>query len=125
MSSYVYVSILLLICMVAIGFYIRDNTTKTKKEFKSHIDNKQAESNKLNQAHFYSSFNRKDLERDDICGCFYCLKIFNPKEIEEWEGKREDTALCPYCGIDSIIGQSSKFPITKGFLEKMNQKWFG
>ncbi|WP_430487454.1 cytoplasmic protein [Priestia flexa] len=89
------------------------------------MDNKQTESNKLNEAHFYSSFNRTSLERDYICGCFYCLKIFNPKEIEEWEGKKEDTALCPYCGIDSIIGQSSKFPITKDFLEEMNQKWFG
>lgn len=125
MSSYVYVSILLFICMVVIGFYIRDNNTKTKKEFKSHIDNKQTESNKLNEVHSYSSFNRKSLEREYICGCFYCLEIFNPKEIEEWEGEREDTALCPYCGIDSIIGQSSKFPITKDFLEKMNQKWFG
>jgi acetone carboxylase gamma subunit len=35
------------------------------------------------------------------------------------------TALCPYCGIDSVIGDKSGFPITKEFLEKMYQHWFG
>ena len=62
-----------------------------------------------------SSFNRKSLQEDLICGCFYCLEIFNPKELEEWEGKKEDTAICPRCGIDSVIGKSSGFPIKKIF----------
>jgi hypothetical protein len=41
---------------------------------------------------------------------FYCLAIFNPGEIEEWTvghlNYSEEyglTALCPKCGIDSVL----------------------
>lgn len=106
-----------------IGSYIF-NKNKAKEEFKGHLKNEYEDNKELIEAHVYSSFNRKSLERDNICGCFYCLEIFNPNEIEEWEGEKEDTAFCPYCGIDSIIGESSGFPITQNFLREMNQKWF-
>jgi hypothetical protein len=75
------------------------------------------------EAHRFSSHNRKDLEKDTICGCFYCLKIFSPTEITEWWDD-EDTAVCPHCGIDSVIGESSGFPITRMFLKGMHKEWF-
>lgn len=74
-------------------------------------------------AHYYSSYHRKQLRQDTFCGCFSCLTIFNPIEIEEWTDK-EQTAICPYCGIDSIIGKSSGYPITRKFLKKMEEIWF-
>ena len=47
--------------------------------------------------------NREALQRVDRCGCFYCLAIFDPQEIEEWiEDEGGDTALCPRCEIDSV-----------------------
>ena len=72
------------------------------------------------------------LKKDKVCGCFYCLKIFSPEDIKEWlvakdEGNlcdRYGTAICPYCGIDSVIGESSGYPITKEFLAKMKEYWF-
>ena len=77
----------------------------------------------MQQAHKYCTHNGEQLRQDTLCGCFYCLKIFHPKEIHEWlEG--EDTALCPYCGIDSVIGSYSRFPITKAFLEEMKKFYF-
>ncbi|RHW43610.1 cytoplasmic protein [Neobacillus notoginsengisoli] len=75
------------------------------------------------KAHRFCRHNRKDLENDTICGCFYCLKIFNPNEIDEWWDD-DDTAVCPYCGIDSVIGESSGFSITELFLKEMNKEWF-
>jgi len=79
----------------------------------------------LQKAHQYSSKNRRDLERDNVCGCFHCLKIFNPNEIDEWlDDGDDDTAECPYCGIDSVIGSGSGFPITELFLKEMHKKWF-
>ena len=74
-------------------------------------------------AHLFSSRHRKELEKDTVCGCFFCLNIFSPSEIIEW-CDHEDTALCPHCGIDSVIGQSSGFPITEMFLKGMNKLWF-
>ena len=76
-------------------------------------------------AHKFSSNHRELLINDKLCGCFYCLKIFSPSEIECWIRDRfDETALCPHCGIDSIIGESSSYPITKEFLSKMNTHWF-
>ena len=83
----------------------------------------------LDKAHQYSNNHKPELERDNLCGCFFCLKIYNPKEIKEWiisdnSCDRRGTAVCPKCDIDSVIGESSGFPITKEFLIAMNKKWF-
>lgn len=58
-----------------------------------------------------------------LCGCFYCGAIFPPSEIMDW-GDEGRTALCARCGIDSVIGDRSGFPITSEFLGQMNHYWF-
>ena len=75
------------------------------------------------EAHEYSSNHKSELLNDKKCGCFYCLEIFNPNEITEWIKDESGTAICPYCGIDSIIGESSGYPITLEFLKKMENYW--
>lgn len=80
----------------------------------------------LEEAHKHCSSHRNEILSSDRCGCFYCLQVFSPSEIEEWieeDIKGGETAICPKCGIDSVLG--SKFPIEdKQFLEEMNSKWF-
>ena len=76
------------------------------------------------EAHKFSSNNKNSLLKDKKCGCFYCTEIFEPSEIENWLNEASGTAICPYCGIDSVIGESSGFPITKEFLNKMRDYWF-
>ena len=75
------------------------------------------------KAHKHCGNHRDKLKTDKICGCFYCLSIFSPDEIHQWLDNQQ-TALCPYCSIDSVIGESSGYPITKEFLEKMKKHWF-
>ena len=80
-------------------------------------------------AHRFSNNHMEALKKDKVCGCFYCLKIFSPSEIEDWliadnDCDKYGTAICPYCDIDSVIGESSGFPITKEFLEGMHKRWF-
>ncbi len=82
------------------------------------------------KAHQFSSNNRPSLQTDTQCGCFYCLSIFEPKEITDWIVDHNPydnggTAKCPYCDIDSVIGSQSGYPITKEFLGKMHDYWFG
>ena len=77
------------------------------------------------KAHGYSDNHRVSLEKDRLCGCFYCIKIFSPTLIKEWILDENGTAMCPYCGIDSIIGESSGYLITEDFLSEMNKYWFG
>lgn len=81
------------------------------------------------EAHAYSNNHKAALEKDNLCGCFYCLEMFPPSKIDEWiiDDNPCDylgTAICPYCEIDSVIGESSGYPITKEFLAAMNKIWF-
>ncbi len=79
--------------------------------------------NKLNNAHVCCSYNRKELQNSTLCGCFYCLKIFDPKLIVDWCDNNQ-TAICPYCGIDSIIYDSKNYHVSKEFLKEMKDYWF-
>ena len=74
-------------------------------------------------AHQLCQSNQEKLKNAQVCGCFYCLRIFDPKEIV-WEEEEDHTALCPYCGIDSVLPESASLPITKAFLKKMHEFWF-
>ncbi len=79
-------------------------------------------------AHAHSSNHRGELEAGRVCGCFYCSSIYPPTSIDEWIGEEDGadaTALCPRCGIDSVIGERSGYPITRAFLERMHKHWFG
>ena len=78
-------------------------------------------------AHKHSSGHREELLGSALCGCFYCLETFGPAEIVEWRDVRDGVgtcALCPRCGIDSVIGSASGYPIDAGFLKQMHEHWF-
>ena len=74
-------------------------------------------------AHEHCSLNRAELEQSELCGCFYCMTIFHPNCISEWIDEAE-TAVCPNCSVDAVIGSVSGYPITKEFLERMHVHWF-
>lgn len=87
----------------------------------------------LEVAHRHSIHNQTEIELSELCGCFYCLRIFHKNEIREWTDWASHskphpthnlTAICPFCFVDSLIGDKSGFPLNKTFLEKMKNKWF-
>ena len=78
-------------------------------------------------AHRHSSCHRMEVLGSNRCGCFYCLAIFDAQEVTLWVDERDgvgQTALCPRCGIDSVIGEASRFPLTPEFLTRMHEYWF-
>jgi hypothetical protein len=78
----------------------------------------------LIRAHEFSKSNKTQLAQDQLCGCYYCLRTFRSGEITQWYGDHDDAAVCPNCGIDAVIGEGAKLPITKEFLRQMRQYWF-
>ena len=81
------------------------------------------------KAYKYSSNNKPELETNQKCGCFNCLKIFNSSEIAEWvtddnPADKYGTAICPKCSVDSVIGECTGYPITDDFLGDMYNLWF-
>jgi len=75
-------------------------------------------------AHRHAFKSREELMNSDICGCFYCLKMFPPNQIKDWVDDGL-TALCPECSIDSVIGSASGFTIDITLLREMEKYWFG
>ena len=74
-------------------------------------------------AHRHCILHRSELMDSDICGCFYCISTFPASEIEIWTDNGQ-TAICPKCGIDSVIGSASGYPVDSLFLKKMHDHWF-
>ena len=74
-------------------------------------------------AHKHCTNHREEVSASEICGCFYCLEIYSPMELTDWIDENK-TALCAKCGIDSVIGSSSGYPMTKEFLHDMHEYWF-
>lgn len=79
-------------------------------------------------AHNFSSNHRISILESEKCGCFYCLEIYPHTEIIEWVDENKDgvgqTALCPKCGIDSVIGSNDVIDLDKQFLKSMKEHWF-
>ena len=77
----------------------------------------------LDRAHRASSKHWHEVESSPICGCFDCLASFQPGTITEWVDD-DQTALCPRCGIDAVIGAASGWPISEEFLRRMRLRFF-
>lgn len=76
------------------------------------------------EAHVHSANHRQELEASNLAGCFYCCTSFPATRIDDWVDDG-GTAMCPECGIDSVIGDASGFPIAdEAFLKRMHSIWF-
>jgi hypothetical protein len=73
------------------------------------------------------------MERSERAGCFHCLAIYDSSEIIEWiddiagttrATTRAVTALCPRCGIDSVLPSAAPIKISPELLAVMHQYWF-
>lgn len=82
---------------------------------------------RLMHAHMLSLYNEHTVKKSEKCGCFYCGRVFPASEVEETtiEFGHPDTALCPYCGIDSVLADADWKDISPEFLNKMYEYFFG
>ena len=82
----------------------------------------------LKAAHTKSIRHRGEVLASKTCDCFYCQVVFEAEEIKEWIDEqwhpKGATALCPFCGIDSVIGDASGYELTPEFLADMHKHWF-
>lgn len=71
----------------------------------------------------YSVFNMVEIRKSKMVGCYYCLEIYKSSEIQESVDEGE-TAICPKCGIDSVLPETSPFLINDETLKNLNKIWF-
>lgn len=89
--------------------------------------NKHDYSKQAKLAHTLSVDNKMMLKSANLCACFYCGTVFNYSDIKNWISgltDESDTALCPYCQIDSVIPKDDRYRLTPDFLNYMYQRWF-
>jgi len=79
-------------------------------------------SNKLKAIHEKCTNNRKLIE-NSVCGCFYCLEIFDGNDVVEFIDKG-NTARCPGCGADTVIASDADETVTKAMLTAMHKHYF-
>jgi hypothetical protein len=82
----------------------------------------------LQAAHRLSFQNETSVKASINCGCFHCLQIY-PSSFVTTSNFISDTngfltAICPHCGLDSVIGDSKGLVITVDFLRLMNSHYF-
>lgn len=79
----------------------------------------------LEDAHKYSSCHEYFIERSEFCGCFSCHSIFPASSVHDYiRDSSGKTALCPHCFTDAVLPDSNPYPLTEGFLKKMEKRWF-
>jgi hypothetical protein len=79
-------------------------------------------------ANMHATCNRAEIEKSTLCYCYCCCNSFGPDEIKEWINEFKligETAICPKCGIDSVLGDSCGMDLTEEFLEELRKYWFG
>lgn len=78
--------------------------------------------------------NREAVLASSVCGCFCCCEIFLPKDFTAWTDFPDRieypdapgrTALCPHCGVDSVLGDSMGVEISRRTLERLRKGSFG
>jgi hypothetical protein len=77
---------------------------------------------------------KKEVMGSDLCGCYHCLAIFPPTKIKTWTtlppvdveaavrseaAEVAETAVCPSCNSESVVGSASGFAITKDLLTRV------
>jgi len=84
----------------------------------------------LKEIHRHCAAHRHLVERANICGCFHCTAVFPAAEIDIWcddpdGGLTGTTAICPRCGIDSVLPDNIPgVELSPSLLSEMRHYWF-
>ncbi len=81
--------------------------------------------NYLKMLHRQSIGNKARLADAKDCGCFFCLSHFPASAAEYWDDEGGQTAACPECGIDSVIGEYDDERVSDDLLRAMKERYFG
>jgi len=75
--------------------------------------------------HDHVTANKEEISKSGKCGCASCVRIFDASEVT-WFCKDSsgETAVCPYCYVDALIGDACGKPVTKSMLRKFNREMF-
>lgn len=77
----------------------------------------------IDEASKFSICNMPALKNATLAGCYRCISIFPPSDITETTDDGQ-TAMCPKCGVDSVLPDTPDFAINIDSLTRLNKRWF-
>lgn len=72
---------------------------------------------------FFAMKNKSIINLSNQVGCFHCEKIVDKTKIENYTDSGQ-TAICPLCNVDSLIGDACGFEINEQILSQANKFWY-
>jgi len=63
--------------------------------------------------------NVENIKASNMCGCYTCLNIFEASKVKAYV---DNSAVCPYCGEQSLIPDVD-IELTDDFLLLVNKFW--
>ena len=70
-------------------------------------------------------YNKSIILVSDMAACYCCMQYFKAAEVNEFVDDGDVTALCPHCGVDTVLGDATGLPIQdKEYLHAIHQFGF-
>lgn len=110
-----------------VGEWFAEKTIIITRDNKEHPIIIKEKNEKLRRLHKYCTFNKELIKKSKKCYCFYCKSTIDVEDmlkptVQYIDGGK--TALCPKCGIDSIIPDATGEEITDKVIDEMYEYWF-
>lgn len=77
----------------------------------------------LKTIHGHTLNNSREIKQSIRCACIACCEMFPMEEVDEYIDD-DQTALCPRCTIDAVIGDAAGYELSQDFLAKLNKRFF-
>lgn len=77
----------------------------------------------IEAAYAHTIRNRVEILKSRNCCCIDCRQIFPAKDVTDWIDGNQ-TAMCPYCNADAVIGDASTFQLTEDFIITLHNEYF-
>ena len=75
----------------------------------------------LSVIHKHSFNNKFEILNSHKCACFHCFRIYDSADVDTFskETDGQETALCPLCISNTIIGDASGFNLTDELIDTL------
>lgn len=69
--------------------------------------------------------NEIEILNSDVCSCIFCCQTYSARLVKDWvSDTKGNNAICPNCGIDAVVGDSSGYTFDKKRLRAINLHFF-
>lgn len=79
----------------------------------------------LSIIHQHSLKNKFEVINSNKCACFHCFRVYDSDDVDTFlqENDGQETAICPFCITDTIIGDASGFNLTDEMIDALAHEY--